>query len=912
MLRITVSKSANAAKQYFNDALSKGDYYFEGREHVGYWHGNLKERFSLSDSVEKEVFFKLIDNINPVDDSKLNPRGGQNRRVGYDVTYSVPKSISLAYDHLNDERILEAFRESVHETMQEMESHMCTQDYDESRRKIKPITGNMLWAEFVHFESRPVDGVPDPHLHAHCYVMNTTYHARHERFQACEIYDIHRSAPYYQAAFDARMANKMGELGYAVERTYKGWELVGVPREMIEEFSKRTEQVEREARKREIYSASIKDTLASETRDLKSESLPYEDVQRIKKERLGEEGARILENLQHHESDEGIRITASEAVDYAIAHAFERASVVPLDRIKAYALEYGIGSVSVEEIEQEVFRGNILTKRVDHRDMATLPEIIESEQAIAAFCLEDQGRSEALVKGEYTCKDPIFEQESAKQQKEAVLHVLSSQNRVIGVDGVAGGGKTTLMEEAIRGIEASGTKVFTFAPSSNASRIVLKSKGFEEATTVADLTSSELQTHMKGQVLWVDEAGLLSVNQMHEVFKRAEELEVKKIILSGDIQQHGAVERGNGFKTLIDEGNLHPAKVKKVQRQNVETHKPYHDTVVDLSRGDVDRAFDRLEKMEAIKEEEYYLEEAAKHYAEHIDEAVLVSPTHMEGGLLTGLVRDRMKEKGMLQGEDRRFETQRNLSWTQAQRADSTNYEQEGLIVQFSKKVEGFRKSERVQVVGCEEGTVLVSGSDGQVKPLDLEKAGAFDVFSRRETDLAIGDRIRITRNGFVGNKRLDNGTIHEVMGFTSGGHVQLDGGVTLPKDYANFTHGYCTTSHGSQGMDNKMVIAAIGGTSLPAVSDQQMYVTVSRGREEVYIYTDDAMALRKSVKDSVKMSAMEFTRAEETTVREISRYWTKGGQEYEASREVDRAREAARGEYAWRGAIERERGMER
>ena len=36
-------------------------------------------------------------------------------------------------------------------------------------------TGNMAWGEFIHFTSRPVDGVPDPHLHAHCFVFNTTF-----------------------------------------------------------------------------------------------------------------------------------------------------------------------------------------------------------------------------------------------------------------------------------------------------------------------------------------------------------------------------------------------------------------------------------------------------------------------------------------------------------------------------------------------------------------------------------------------------------------------------------------------------------------------------------------------------------------------------------------------------------------
>ena len=95
-------------------------------------------------------------------------------------------------------------------------------------------------------------------------------------------------------------------------------------------------------------------------------------------------------------------------------------------------------------------------------------------------------------------------------QKAAVRHIVESRDRVILVRGAAGVGKTTLMQEAVEAIEAAGTKVFAFAPSADASRGTLRDAGFKDADTVARLLVDEkLQRQVAGQLIWIDEAGLL-------------------------------------------------------------------------------------------------------------------------------------------------------------------------------------------------------------------------------------------------------------------------------------------------------------------------------------------------------------------------------------------------------------------
>src|SRR3984957_9610040 len=169
MLRITQQNSAKDAKGYYATA----DYYSEGQELVGSWGGKGASRLGLEGMVDKFSFDRLCDNLDPKTGKTLTVRTRAERRVGYDFTFSVPKSVSLLYGRTGDHHILDAFRSSVNETMREMEGEMKTRvrigSQDDDR-----VTGNMVWGEFIHTTSRPVDGIPDPQLHSHVFVFNST------------------------------------------------------------------------------------------------------------------------------------------------------------------------------------------------------------------------------------------------------------------------------------------------------------------------------------------------------------------------------------------------------------------------------------------------------------------------------------------------------------------------------------------------------------------------------------------------------------------------------------------------------------------------------------------------------------------------------------------------------------------
>src|SRR5581483_5380464 len=153
MLRITQQSNAAAAKKYYSAA----DYYSEGQELVGLWRGEGAKRLGLSGVIDKDSFELLCDNRDPRSKGPLTVRTKDERTVGYDFTWSVPKSVSLVYAMTGDRDILDAFRAAMHETMCEMEREMKTRVRRGGRQEDR-LTGEMTWAEFVHRTSRPVEG----------------------------------------------------------------------------------------------------------------------------------------------------------------------------------------------------------------------------------------------------------------------------------------------------------------------------------------------------------------------------------------------------------------------------------------------------------------------------------------------------------------------------------------------------------------------------------------------------------------------------------------------------------------------------------------------------------------------------------------------------------------------------------
>ena len=344
----------------------------------------------------------------------------------------------------------------------------------------------------------------------------------------------------------------------------------------------------------------------------------------------------------------------------------------------------------------------------------------------------------------------------------------------------------------------------------------------------------------------MDEAGLLGIRQVRQVFDIAREQNAR-IVLQGDPKQHRSVARHGDMMNVLEEyAGLKVGRLTEIWRQK---NKGYKQVVADIAAGKREKAFDGLADLGwvqtvddhgAIVTDYLAGERAGK-------DQLLIAPSHAEGDAITAEIRTRLHEDGKL-GEDREVRRFVNLNWSEAERGDTERYTGDETLV-FHQNSGAFKKGEVVRVAEL----------DGKRQWKSPEHFGVF-----REETLAVaaGDRIRITQGGTSKDgHRLNNGAVYRVKGFDKHGGIVLNNGWTLKPDFGHLAHGYVGTSHASQGKTVDRVLVAMGGQSRGAMNAEQFYVSLSRAKFEARVYTDlPAAELKQAIqRTDTRKSATEL-----------------------------------------------------
>src|ERR1044072_8746789 len=265
MLTLSLPISIGHAMEYYKEKFTnkKENYYSESGEVRGRWCGTLAEEWNLKGEVSSEQYERLVAGQGPHTGKQLirsvsaretvDEDGKKSitstHRAGWDATISAPKSVSLAALVGDDERVREAHRESVNETLKEFEKYLQARG---GGNKPAITTGKMIAAQFEHTSSRPdrENGYAAPQLHTHVVVFNMTQ-VEDGKVRSVQPLELYRTQELATAIYRAHLAEKLQALGYEirVDPRTGAPEIKGFSEEYLQDSSPRRKEVLKEEEK---------------------------------------------------------------------------------------------------------------------------------------------------------------------------------------------------------------------------------------------------------------------------------------------------------------------------------------------------------------------------------------------------------------------------------------------------------------------------------------------------------------------------------------------------------------------------------------------------------------------------------------------------------------------------------------
>ncbi|MCG8640003.1 MAG: AAA family ATPase [Desulfobacterales bacterium] len=546
----------------------------------------------------------------------------------------------------------------------------------------------------------------------------------------------------------------------------------------------------------------------------------------------------------------------------SLDHFLQRKSTVQEKRVLGHALELGYGTLLPKDVQKAMNdRDDILRSEEHTISIITTREMVHAENKMIELAASGKGKFRPINPDHKIKRDFLN-----KGQTGAVKAVLNSPDFVTAIQGNAGGGKTTLSSEISDGVKAAGKPMLAIAPSSQAVE-VLRTEGFDAYTVASFLVNPKLQEKVRNGVLFYDEAGLSGTKSMTAVLLKANDQKAQ-VFLSGDSKQYGSPgESGDAFRILQENAKIRTAYVKENMRQKPQE---YRKAVDQIASGRILEGYHTLDKIKAIQEvpdRDKRLNKISDDYLTSIKakrSALIVSPTNFEGGIITHIVREKLKSQGRIKGKERTFDTLKDLSLTNSQKMDLVTYE-EGQIVRFTLNQKGgFKAGLHYQVLPKSKKDIVQVRElkSKQILTLPHQSPEHFKVYRKTKTHLAVGDLIRPTENlKSKENTKINNGTPQQVKAFV-GEHIKLANGKTLDKDSFHFKHGYVDSSFSSQSKTAQDVYISITDASFGGANEQAFYVSVSRGKDKIRLYTSDKKQLKAAIARS----------GQQTTARQVAK----------------------------------------
>src|ERR1700677_5172746 len=676
MLTISKPLSSGQAQTYHAKEFTSAEqnYWKQGDAILGEWQGQLAANYGLTGGVDTKHFAHLSEGQNPLTGEQLvQHRKAQEytaadgttvkpveHRAGWDATFSAPKSVSLTALVGGDNRVREAHRQAVTIALTELER------YTQARiggNNPAETTGKFIAAKFEHDTARPVDGYAAPQLHTHAVIFNMTERPDGST-RALQPQGYFDSQQFATAVYQSELTYRLRNLGYEIEAGKSGApDVKGYTPEYLEASSPRRQQIEEAIARSGFSGPEAAEIAAHNTRDRKEIHTPSEVIaahRQIAAE-FGNQADHVVAAAR--ERSEGLaqnRVPdapqrAQEAVSFAKDRSFEREAVTDERDIMRDALRRGMGDLTYEQVrgnfDQRHGKGEFQIvdgqKHVTGRQFTTR-ETIAAELATVGHMQRGQNTVEPVLPKEQAAAHANSRELLNPAQRKAIEEVLSSHDRVHGLQGLAGSGKTSTLSSIREGAERHGYAVEGFAPTSRATAQL------REAGISADALQGFLarggQEQTKGDpdrrhLYMVDESSLASTRQMQSFMEKIGPQD--RVLLVGDTRQHQGVDAGKPFEQMQQAG-MQTSQLDQIMRQKdpellrVVEHFSKNETAVGVSllqqQGRVTEIPDNAQRIEAI----------AKDYAAKPENTLVVSPDNASRRDINDAIRAELQGSGAL------------------------------------------------------------------------------------------------------------------------------------------------------------------------------------------------------------------------------------------------------------------------
>ncbi len=479
------------------------------------WHGRAARLLGLPGKVGKRAFISILCGLVPGTDIRLGRvlADEHQHRPGWDLIFSAPKSVSLEALLHGERRVMRAHDRAVRETLDWIEAEFLqTRGYDPTTgKRPREAADGMIATTFRHVASRN----NDPQLHTHVVLANMTL-SQSGAWRSVEPTLLIRNRRLIGAWYRNTLARILGEAGYRLTPTtiggLPGFELAGYSQAHLDAFSSRRQDILRYMAEEGLdYSPRAAQRAALATRGSKDEpgiGMLAGMWRRVAKALgLSRDPAAVRRGKAARKAKRAPpRLSALEAAFQAMDHLEERQSVFRPQELLATALGRDPGRHAHTELEAAITRlegdGHLVrTKSGDYTTRRTL----RAEKEVISLMREGRGQAGPLV--EPAQVDAHLEAASLTDgQRAAASHILLSGDRVIGVQGFAGTGKTRMLNEIVR--LAGAERVFGLAPSSAAARVLGIEAGIGATTlqyllarygAIAEGTASEAELRQARQ-----------------------------------------------------------------------------------------------------------------------------------------------------------------------------------------------------------------------------------------------------------------------------------------------------------------------------------------------------------------------------------------------------------------------------